>query len=239
MEVYRDTDGDTVVDEEEDILTGLPIGLHETNGLAFGPDGKLYITNGSTCQDCVEDDERSATILQANPDGTELRVYASGLRNSYDLVFDPKGRLWATDNGTDPPCNTIDELNLIEDGGDYGWPYGPVCDSFQSPIVPVGDLGFSTASTGIDYYDGEQFPPEYEGNFFITLWGSLSYAPVQAGRTLARAIIDETPEGPRATIEEFAAGFENPIDVTVDSDGSLLVIDFGDGKLYRISYTGR
>ncbi len=253
ISVVRRTDDLAFANTIEHVITDLPHDKHENNGIAFGPDGKLYITNGSTCNDCVEADERSATILQANPDGSDLRVYARGLRNSYDLVFDPQGRLWATDNGADPPCNTIDELNLIEEGGDYGWPYGPACDALRSggpPVgdlgvntgtastLPVADLGFNTASTGIDYYDGEQFPAQYRGDLFITLWGSLEYAPVPGGRILVRAVIDETPEGPRATVEEFGTGFRRPIDVVVDSDGALLVLDFGSGLLYRIVYTG-
>ena len=236
--ILSDTDGDFRADTTDEIVTGLPTGRHQNNGIAFGPDGKLYITNGSTCNECDEDDERSATILQANPDGTELRVYASGLRNPYDLVFDPDGRLWATDNGSDPPCNTIDELNLVDDGGDYGWPYGPACDSFQSGTPPAGDLGFNTASTGIDYYGASQFPETYQGNLFLTLWGSLPFAPEPGGHVLVRAVIEETPAGPTASVEEFATGLQNPIDVLVDTDGTLLVLDFGAGRLYRIVYLG-
>ncbi len=238
VSIFTDTDGDTLADTIEDIITDLPHGGHQNNGLAFGPDGKLYITNGSTCNDCDEDDERAAAILQANPDGSDLRVYATGLRNPYDLVFDPDGRLWATDNGPDPPCNTIDELNLIEDGSDYGWPYGPACDSLQPGTPPAGDLGFNTASTGIDYYAGSQFPAAYQGNLFITLWGNNAVAPQPGGHVLVRAVIEETPEGPTATVEEFATGFQNPIDVLVDTDGTLLVLDFGSGTLYRIAYSG-
>jgi glucose/arabinose dehydrogenase len=234
--VVRDADGDTVGDSMEDVIEGLPHGQHESNGLAFGPDGKLYLTNGSTCNDCAEEDERSAVILQANPDGSDLRVYARGLRNPYDLVFDSRGRLWAPDNGADPPCNTIDELNLIAEGGDYGWPYGPACVSALSGIPPVADLGFNTAATGIDAYDGAHFPAEYRDNLFITLWGSLEYAPIPGGRVLARVVLRETPEGPQATTEDFAAGFDRPIDVAVARDGTLLVIDFGSGTLYRIVY---
>ena len=236
--ILSDTDGDFRADTTVEVATGLPNGNHQNNGIAFGPDGKLYITNGSTCNECDEDDERSATILQANPDGTELRVFASGLRNPYDLVFDPEGRLWATDNGSDPPCNTIDELNLVEDGGDYGWPYEPACDSSQSGSPPVADLGFNTASTGIDYYGGSHFPETYQGNLFVTLWGNLPFAPEPAGHLLMRAIITESADGPTATVEEFASGFENPIDVLVDIDGTLLVLDFTSGTLYRIVYLG-
>ncbi len=238
VSIFTDADGDTLADTIDDIITDLPHGGHQNNGLAFGPDGKLFITNGSTCNDCDEDDERSASILQANADGSDLRVYASGLRNPYDLVFDPDGRLWATDNGSDLPCNTIDELNLVADGGDYGWPYGPDCESSQSGTPPVASLGFNTGSTGIDYYSGNQFPASYRGNLFMTLWGNNAVAPQPGGHVLVHAAITETAEGPTATVKEFATGFQNPIDVAVDTDGTLLVLDCGAGELYRIAYSG-
>jgi glucose/arabinose dehydrogenase len=200
--------------------------------MVFGADGKLYLTNGSTCDDCVEGDERSATILQANADGSGLRVYARGLRNPYDLVFDTRGRLWATDNGSDAPCATIDELNLITDGGDYGWPYRPACDPYRDGVAPAASLGLHTASTGIDVYDGAHFPGAYRGNLFLTLWGSLAYTP-ELGPGLYRAVVDGA-----ARVERFGSGFQHPIDVVVDRGGTLLVVDYGSGKLYRIAYSG-
>ena len=236
--VLRDTDGDTVADVSEQIIAGLPNGRHQNNGLAFGPDGKLYITNGSTCDECVEVDERSATILQANPDGSDLRIYARGLRNTYDLTFDAQGRLWATDNGSDDPCATIDELNLVEDGGDYGWPYGQRCDPYLDGIAPEASLGLHTAATGIDSYDAAQFPERYRGDLFTTFWGSFVFAPDPISKVLVHIALEETPTGLRATMETFGTGFENPVDVVVDRDGTLLVLDFGSGTLYRIAYTG-
>lgn len=239
----RDTDGDGTADERTDIITGLPVGRHQNDGLVFGPDGKLYISLGSTCDDCVDRDPLSASILQANPDGTALRVYASGLRNPYDMVWDGAGRLWATDNGSDTPCATIDELNQIVDGGDYGWPYaadGGACNPLTDGIAPAADLGLHTASTGIDVYSATQFPAEYQGNLFMTVWGSLVAQPQTFDRQLLRGVI----QGPSAVdVTVFASGFKHPIDVVVDRDGTLLVLDYGSedaggGKLYRIVYTG-
>ena len=239
----RDTDADGVGDDSQVLIDDLPTGRHQNNGLAIGPDGMLYITDGSTCDDCNEDDPFSATILQANIDGSGLRVYARGLRNPYDLTFDGQGRLWATDNGSDAPCATIDELNQIVDGGDYGWPYGDDgCDPYNDGIPPSGDLLLHSASTGIAFYDGAQFPAAYAGSLFITLWGG-TMRPA-AAPALLRATIQEGSGPPlAATIEEFATGIESPIDIAVDRDGTLLVLDYASasqatGKLYRLVYTG-
>jgi glucose/arabinose dehydrogenase len=240
----RDSDGDGTFDQAADVISGLPVGRHQNDGLVFGPDGLLYVTLGSTCDDCVERNPLSGAILQANPDGSGLRVYASGLRNPYDIVFDSQGRLWATDNGSDTPCETIDELNLIVDGGDYGWPYAADgCDPLTDGIPPMASLGLHTASTGIDFYDGAHFPAAYGGNLFMTVWGSLVAVPQQYDRELLRGVITEGAAGPAVTIEHFASGFRHPIDVVVDRDGTLLVLDYGDeseggGRLYRIVYTG-
>ena len=169
--IVRDTNGDTVGDTSQAIISGLPNGRHQNNGLAFGPNGKLYITNGSTCDDCVEANGRSATVLESNANGSGLRVFARGLRNTYDIAFDFSGRMWGTDNGSDTPCATIDELNMIRDGGNYGWPYRPACNPYADGILPSADLGLHTAATGIELYDGRQFPG-YNGSLFLTLWNT-------------------------------------------------------------------
>ena len=115
----RDSDRDGQPDDVEMIVSELPTGIHQNNGLAFGPDGKMYLTLGSTCNACRERSELSATILQFNPDGTGRRVYASGLRNVYDIAFHPvDGTLFGADNGRDElELNVPEELNLLVDGG--------------------------------------------------------------------------------------------------------------------------
>jgi glucose/arabinose dehydrogenase len=180
-------------------------------------------------------------------DGSNVRPYATGLRNPYDLVFDAQGRLWAADNGSDRPCETVDELNLIVDGGDYGWPYASQgCNPLNDGTPPVASLGLHTASTGIDAYDGRQFPAEFAGSLFVTLWGSLDFPGDPLGEKLARIVVEDSAQGSAGTVDVFASGFRNhPIDVMTAPDGSLLVLDYGSddveepsGVLYRIIYTG-
>jgi glucose/arabinose dehydrogenase len=239
ISIARDTNGDGVADQVEHIIGGLPNGRHQNNGIAFGPEGKLYITNGSTCNDCEEWSERAATILRANPDGSVLEIYARGIRNAYDLVFTPDGQLWATDNGTDPPCNTIDELNLIVEGGDYGWPYRPGCNPFQpreGALPPTVPMGFNTSSDGIDYYERGPFPEEYWDNFFVAQYGQFS--PLVGDPSVGKRVVRVKPVGDSYEVLDFALGFVSPLDVLVDRDGSLLVADWWGHKLYRVVYLG-
>lgn len=235
ISVATDLDGDGAADDVRAIIEDMPIGRHQNDGIIFGSDGLLYIAFGSTCDECIEVDPLSASILRANPDGSNLEVYASGIRNSYDIAFDSQGRLWATDNGSDgleePFCETIDELNLIEQGADYGWPYAPDCDPLISGTPPVTSLGLHTAATGIVAYDSDQFPAEYAGDLFITLWGSFAFPP-----EFAAELYSYTPGDDAIVL--FGSGFDHPIDVLMDQDGSLLVLDYGLEALFRIVYTG-
>ncbi|MEE9249025.1 MAG: PQQ-dependent sugar dehydrogenase, partial [Dehalococcoidia bacterium] len=122
--IIRDDDGDGQGDVIERIISGLPNGPHQNNGLAFGPDGMLYLTLGSTCNACIEEDPRSATIMRFNPDGSGGEVFARGLRNVYDIAFHPlDGTLFGADNGRDEEALGVpEELNLLVEGADYGWP---------------------------------------------------------------------------------------------------------------------
>jgi glucose/arabinose dehydrogenase len=84
------------------VVRGLPFGRHQQDTIALGPDGRLYLGSGSTCDVCRERDRRSAAVLSFRPDGGDLRVVARGLRNPYGLAFQPgTGALYASDNGRD------------------------------------------------------------------------------------------------------------------------------------------
>lgn len=246
--VDRDDDGDS--DYMVGIILDLPNGLHQNNGIAFGPDGMLYVTNGSTCNICDEDDPRSATILRADASGgDDVEVYARGLRNPYDIAFGPDGRLWATDNGPDPPevSGAPDELNLVVEGGHYGWPdcHGRsievaegACDESFSPVV---EFDPHSSSDGIVYYEAESFPPEYRDGLFIAQWGNNQGRPESGHRVMWVAAGSAVPASSgeadlTLAAEEFASGFTHPLAVEVGPDGSLYVADHGSGKIYRIGW---
>ena len=114
----------------ERVVNDLPAGgNHWSRTVRFGPDGWMYVSIGSSCNVCVESDSRRAAMLRFQPDGSSPELFATGLRNSVGFDWQPDtNALYATDNGRDllgddfPPC----ELNLVRQGGFYGWPIANV-----------------------------------------------------------------------------------------------------------------
>ena len=233
IEALRDSDGDGEADQRRVVVDGLPSMVlmpHSNNGLAFGPDGRLYFGVGSTTEGEVEMDEHAAAILSVNPDGTDLRVFARGLGNSFDVTFNADGELFAGDNspqgeGDDPP----DEFNHIVEGGHYGYPYfygdPPKNGGTRGAIVSFPP---HSAPTGVSFYTGSQYPPEYRDSGFIALWNRGEIARVEVGRAASGNYLGRT--------SNFAHGFLYPIDVTTGPDGNLYVADFGTSAVYRITF---
>ncbi len=238
--IIRDDDGDGQGDVIERIISGLPNGPHQNNGLAFGPDGMLYLTLGSTCNACIEEDPRSATIMRFNPDGSGGEVFARGLRNVYDIAFHPlDGTLFGADNGRDEEALGVpEELNLLVEGADYGWPDcwgrggGTNCQGTTAPVV---ELEPRSSADGLAFYTGGQFPAEYKNDLFIAMWGSHSR---EAGRKIVRVRLQGDGDSYTAQVSDFALGFDRPLDLVVAPDGALLVGDYGSGTIYRIYWEG-
>ncbi len=241
--------------KKEVILPNLPSGGHFTRTVGFGPDGKMYVSVGSSCNVCEEKDKKRAAILRLNPDGSDLEVFASGLRNAVGLTWDPvRGEMWATDNGRDwlgdnlPP----DEINIVKEGQDYGWPY---CYGNKIPdpefndrvrclktVAPIVELQAHSAPLGLTFYDGDQYPEDYKGDLFVAYHGSWNRS-IPTGYKLVRIRIEDgEPQG----IEDFATGWlqgtevlGRPVGMVVGPDGSLYVSSDRSGIIYKITYTGR
>ncbi|MEW6269119.1 MAG: PQQ-dependent sugar dehydrogenase [Thermodesulfobacteriota bacterium] len=247
----------TIVDELPDG------GQHPRRTIGFGPDGRLYVSIGSTCNACREPNEEHAAMLRFNGDGSGRGIFARGLRNTIGFAWHPQsGELWGLDHGSDWRGNDVpaEELNRITQGADYGWPY---CHGDRQPDEllsldppgttkqayckttepPVLTYGAHSAPIALAFYASGPFPPEYAGDAFVAMRGSWNRNPA-TGFEVAR--IDFEGERP-VRIVPFLTGFlidggkatfGRPAGVAVTRDGALLVSDDANGVVYRVAYTG-
>ena len=236
------------------IISDIPTGGHSTRTILFGPDGKLYLAVGSSCNLCDERDSLRAAVSQFNPDGSGGRVFARGLRNTVGLAFNPKtGELWGGNNDRDMLGDDLppEHVNIIKAGRNYGWPdcylpgkpnpeYGNAnCSNVEPPAITIQA---HSAPLGIAFYTGTQFPKDYRGDAFVTLHGSWNRS-VPTGAKVVRIHVD--PSGERAVgVDDFVTGWQlpngsrwgRPVGLLVLPDGSLLVSDDTGGKIWRVSY---
>jgi len=235
----RDEDGDGRADSYRVLVDDLPFSRHHNNGLAWGPDGKLYFGLGSGADVGQEGDPWFATILRMPSGGgrEDIEVVARGLRNAYDLAFNRAGQLLAGENGPDAVAGP-DELNHIVEGQHYGYPrvfgYDDGGGQFRVPVWTFPD---HSSADGLTVYEAGQFPAEYRGNVFIALFGNL-FGDSVAGHQVDRVIL--TPSGDTFTGrgEPFMTGLDRPLDVTVGPDGSLYVLEYLTGTVYRVTWQG-
>ena len=238
------------------IIDGLPSGSHSTRTVLFSPDWSwLLVSVGSSCNVCIEEDERRAAIVRYNPDGSGQEIYARGLRNAVGITFRPStDELWATNNGRDwlgddlPP----ETVHLVRQGDDFGWPRchaGRIVDpDFGKPgacegvAAPVVEMQAHSAPLGVTFYVGQQFPEEYRGDLFVAFHGSWNRS-VPTGYKVVRIPMQNGEPGP---VYDFATGWlrqdgtrwGRPVDVLTGPDGSLFASDDEGGVIYRIFYVG-
>jgi glucose/arabinose dehydrogenase len=250
----KDTNNDFVAEKEtiEVLMDNIPTGGHSTRTVKVH-NGSLYMSMGSSCNVCYEKDARRAAITRCDLDGTNFTVFASGMRNAVGMAFHPlTGQLYATENGRDwlgddlPP----DEINLVEEGEDYGWPicYGKnihdtdfdnntyIRDPCEDCIPSLVDLQAHSAPLGLNFYYDNSFPEEYQGNLFVCFHGSWNRQEPTGYKVVRVNMTD-------LTINDFATGWSQnnsvlgrPVDVVVSDDGSLFVSDDNQGRIYRIYY---
>jgi putative membrane-bound dehydrogenase-like protein len=250
LTALRDTDGDGKADERKDLLNGLGLPpeqnltrLHCANGVVIGHDGWLYLALGDHGCDVLrpEGDRlvlQGGGVLRCRPDGRDLHVFATGLRNIYDVALDEELNVFVRDNENDGGTYMIRVCHSFF-GADHGYPY-LYEERPDEALPPLTDLGLGSSAGGLCYLE-RQFPAEYRGNLFFCEWGRsvVRYRPRRAGSSFA----------PLKEIE-FAAGRENdpygfkPTDLVVDHDGSLFIADWADGqqpkrgrgRIYRITH---
>lgn len=225
----------------------------QPQGLAFGPDGALYLGVGAlTDRGEPTDPQRyryatpqpyEASILRIDPQTGEAEVYAGGLRDPYDLAFAADGRLYATDNGT--ASGIGDRVLRVSQGAHYGWPFYRTrgCEDcpptdYSLPLQPdLLPLRPYTLPRGLTVYDGQSFPANYAQSLFVAFWNG-----VPGGQRVVRIEPDALPtdaERLRQYVPEpFVTGLVRPVDVVVAPDGALVVTDFVYGLIWRVVWTG-
>jgi len=260
---YPYRSGQTEITAPAQRLLELPGGGHYTRNVIANKGGsKLYIAVGSATnvdeQGIDAKDPRHAAIIEVNPDGSGMRIFASGLRNPVGLAWEPSTQsLWTVVNERDLLGDQLvpDFLTRVRRGFFYGWPYsyfgqnedprkkGERPDLVAKAVVPDFALGSHVAPLGLAFYQGNAFPKRYQGGAFVGMHGSWNrsqlvgykvvFVPFQGGK-------------PRGEIQDFLTGFISdkgasevygrPVDVVVLADGSLLVTDDRGGKVWRVSY---
>ncbi len=247
----------------ERVITGLPGGgNHWTRTIDFGPDGHLYVSVGSSCNVCVEEDSRRAAILRYDPKTWQGSVFASGLRNSVGFAWrtltegsSTRHELFATDNGRDllgnnfPPC----ELNRVVENGFYGWPFAngsrvPDPDlgagrekEIASSIPPVHPFPAHNAPLGITFLEAAATPAPYMGAALVALHGSWNRTTKDGYKVVS---LHWDAQG-TITQRDFLTGFLDgetvlgrPVDVAQGADGAIYISDDFAGAIYRVTWQG-
>jgi glucose/arabinose dehydrogenase len=260
---YRN--GDLKASGAAEHIANLPHGSgHWTRDIVFSADGNtLFVAVGSGSNiddpDTTPAERYRADILAFDPDGSHMRVYASGIRNPSGLALDSRtGQLWCVVNERDGLGDNLvpDYITAVREGGFYGWPWwymGPHQDPRhagkhpelrQRVITPDVLLQPHSAPLQLAFYQGEQFPNEYHGDIFASAHGSWNKA-VRTGYKIIRVPLHQTGRA-GGEYEDFLTGFVlpngqawgRPVGVTTAADGALLVTDDGSNSIWRISYIG-
>tara|TARA_R110002020_G_scaffold85914_3_gene211713 strand:- start:19964 stop:21139 length:1176 start_codon:yes stop_codon:yes gene_type:complete len=250
---------DGTIGELEQIVKDLPDGgQHPNRTLAFGPDGMLYISVGSTCNACKETRDENATFVRVTPDGTNRTIYAKGLRNTIGYDWNENGELYAMDHGIDwlGDDEQKEELNLIAEGNDYGWPYiyadGKYNKGDEPPKMtwaeyaekttkPVMLFEAHSAPMNMKFYKGDMFPDEFKGSALITFHGSWNRAEPSGYNIMKLNFENGKPSGSEDFISGFVTDdgtkkFGRPVGLIELQDGSILFSDDMNGIIYRVSY---
>lgn len=264
--VFPYRSGDLKITKPGKKIVDLPAGgynNHWTRNLIANKDqSKIYISVGSGSnvgENGMENEVRRANILEINPDGSGEKIYAAGLRNPVGMSWNPvTGQLWTVVNERDELGDELvpDYLTSVKQGAFYGWPYayfgnnedprrkGEKPDLVAKTIVPDVPLGSHTASLGLTFYTGSQFPEKYKDGAFIGQHGSwnrsslvgyqVAFVPFQNGKA-------------SGSYQPFLTGFianeskgdvyGRPVGVLQIADGSLLVADDVSGIVWKVSKT--
>lgn len=250
--------GDLEINGTGEKIADLPTGGHWTRNLAISPDNQLFVSIGSLSNVSVEPLPR-ASVQVMNLDGSDRQTFAFGLRNPVGLDFHPiTNQLFTTVNERDGLGDDLvpDYLTGLESGEFYGWPYAYFSPNLADPRragenpnlvaeTQTPDVLFQahSAPLGLQFYDGETFPEEYQNGAFVAFRGSWNRQE-PTGYKIVFVPFDENGNS-TAEYRDFLTGFLDiseettwgrPTGLEVLPDGSLLFTEEVNNRIYRIQY---
>ena len=225
-------------------------GWHLTRTLAFGPNGKLYVSVGSSCNACEEKEEIRATVTEMNMDGTGRRTYARGLRNAVSIKW-VGSELFATDMGADHlgDNSPSDTMYVVRGGLNYGWPY---CYQLGARIladpqfktsgknigcknVPQAFTSFIAHSSplGLEYFDASNSSTSLRNYFLVALHGSSDHK-LDHGHAIVRVKRGARPEALINGFLENGTVHGRPADIIRTGPDAFLFSDDHAGVIYYV-----
>ncbi len=231
---------------------------HFTRSLLYGPDDKLYISIWSTCDTCIEQDERIATIYSVNTDWSNFEKVASWLRNSVFMATNPiNWDLWATEMWRDNLWDDIppDEINIIKKWNDYGWPicYGqnihdsefdkktyirnPCLDKIPAHI----DLQAHSAPLWLSFVPEEWWPENYWNDLLVSYHWSWNRSEPTWYKIVHIKLddnwkVEKIEDFIYGWLDEAGSGLGRPVDILTFPGWLAFVTDDKKGVVYKITY---
>ncbi len=242
------------VPEVKVISSDLPgRGGHWTRSLALDAQGNIYLSAGSSCNACIEKDPRRASVRVYSPEGGQGAPFADGLRNTVGLAFHPvTGDLWGSDNGRDMLGDDLpaEEVNLIRQGGDYGWPYcygdrvpdpefgsAARCEATQNPAV---SMQAHSAPLGILFGAPLAAPGDVRESLLVAFHGSWNRSEPTGYKLVSIPFAEGRPTGPpRDLVTGWLDGGQawgRPVALAAGPSGALYVSDDRADCIYRIEF---
>lgn len=245
---------DGTLSNKEMLFNDMPsAGQHPNRTMDFGPDGKLYISIGTLCNDCKESDKEAATMIQVDPSTGKRMIFASGLRNTIGFDWQPQtNELWGMDNGGDtkgddwPP----EELNNIKEGKNYGYPFAyakkVVDKTREDPAGNSKEKWVETTEPSTAEYQahmapiGFQFFPAgsvFSGDALVSWHGSWNRSKSVGFKVQRIRFSNGKPVGAEDFLSGFLKGktrFGRPAGIAITKSGNVYISDDANGVLYSI-----